>query len=467
MGLCLRLMRIIKDIYCKSDGVWFFVLFYVQEIWYNVVQKELFIMKKSLSVFVGLLVALGAVSADAATNWGTRAGSSVDLSGAPATRTREKINYEKYQTRTLTKTYESKDAGDLYYTKPQNRSALYKQYEGANSSSARVTKTTQRTTRSEKIVNKMRRKYFLAHPFYQPLGGMFGSHTDLSYNNSSYDFTISQTLPVWNQNASEYQNILNGLGGKWDTTGFSIKEDFSYGITDRVAILGMLQYDMNEYKFEWDNNWPDDKMDDDGLNLFGFGPQWRFVDTDEWIATASAYFQHQKDISNNFLVEIKGGYKVSRSTIYGLARGWYLDLDGNTYGNGIDGDAMMYIPYQVGDSNVTYLEAGLGVFSVLNEDWTLNVEAVFGDYDWHNQANIKGAIGWQPNDLFALNLYAKVAFYDSVDGKNLDLYWMEPNIKAQAADGTEFYLDSLTKIGTVELDNYAETKIGLQVMFQF
>ena len=48
-------------------------------------------MKKSLSVFVGLLVALGAVSADAATNWGTRAGSSADLSSAPATRTREKI----------------------------------------------------------------------------------------------------------------------------------------------------------------------------------------------------------------------------------------------------------------------------------------------------------------------------------------------------------------------------------------
>lgn len=424
-------------------------------------------MKKSLSVFVGLLVALGAVSADAATNWGTRAGSSADLSGAPATRTREKINYEKYQTRTLTKTYESKDAGDLYYTKPQNRSALYKQYEGANSSSARATKTTQRTTRSEQVVNKMRRKYFLAHPFYQPLGGMFGSHTDLSYNNSSYDFTISQTLPVWNEKASEYQNILNGLGAKWDATGFSIKEDFSYGITDRIAVLGMLQYDMNEYKFEWDGNSPDDKMDDNGLNLYGLGAQWRFVDTDEWIATASAYFQHQKDVANNYLIELKGGYKVSKSTIYGLARGWYLDLDGNSYGNGIDGDAMMYIPYQVGDSNVMYLEAGLGVFSVLNEDWTLNVEAVFGDYDWHNQANIKGAIGWQPNDWFGLNLYAKVAFYDSADGKELDLYWMEPNIKAQAPDGTEFYLDSLTKIGTVELDNYAETKIGLQVMFQF
>jgi hypothetical protein len=429
-------------------GAGIFVLCDIVEMWYNLGQKELFIMKKSLSVIVGLLVTLGAVGADAATNWGTRAGSSADLSGAPATRTREKVNYEKYQTRTLTKTYESKDAGDLYYTKPQNRSALYKQYEGANSSSARATKTTQRTTRSEKVVNKMRRKYFLAHPFYQPLGGMFGSHTDLSYNSSSYDFNM---------------NLGSAIGGKWDMTGFSIKEDFSYGITDRIAILGMLQYDMNEYKFEWNDNSSDDKTDDDGLNLFGIGGQWRFADTTEWIATASAYFQHQKDIANNFLIELKGGYKVSTSTIYGLARGWYVDLDGNSYGNGVVGkdsagnNQALYIPYQVGDGNLMYLEAGLGVFSVLNEDWTLNVEAVFGDYDWHNQGNIKGVIGWQPNDWFALNLYAKVAFYDSADGKEKDVWY-------QSAD---LGYPDWTKIGTVELENYAETKIGLQVMFQF
>ena len=114
-----------------------------------------------------------------------------------------------------------------------------------------------------------------------------------------------------------------------------------------------------------------------------------------------------------------------------------------------------------------YLEAGLGVFSVLNEDWTLNVEGLFGNYDWHNQASIKGAIGWQPNDWFALNLYVKTAFYDSANDKDLDLYWMEPSIQAQAADGTEFYLDHLTQIGTVKLDNYAETSIGVQAIFQF
>ena len=51
-------------------------------------------MKKQLSVIIGALAILSANDAPAATNWGTRAGSSADLSGAPATRTRENINYK-------------------------------------------------------------------------------------------------------------------------------------------------------------------------------------------------------------------------------------------------------------------------------------------------------------------------------------------------------------------------------------
>lgn len=418
-------------------------------------------MKKTFFGIVGILAILGAGGVDAATNSGVRAASSANLSGAPATRSREQVNYQKYKTRTTTKTYETKDAGDLYYTKPANRSALYKQYEGASSSSARATKTTTRTTRSEKVVNKLTRKYFIAHPFYQPLGGVFGSVTDLGYTTSGYDFTINQTMPVYDGATEVYP--LNGLGGKWDMSRFSIKEDFSYGITDTIAVMGMAEFDMDEYKFEWDDNSPSDKMDDNGLNLFGIGGQWRFMDNEKWIGMASAYYQHQKDISDNFLLEAKVGYKVASSTVYGLARGWYLALDGNSYGNGVEGKdangvpAMMYIPYQVGDDSAMYFEGGMGVFSVLNKDWTLNLEGVFGHYDWHNSASIKGAIGWQPNDWFALNLYAKTVFYDSADGKELDLYWMEPSVG----------LDSLTKIGTVDLDKYSETSIGLQVMFQF
>ena len=426
-------------------------------------------MRKSLFAVVGVLVAMGTIGADAATNWGTRAGSSADLSSAPATRTREKVNYEKYQTRTLTKTYESKDAGDLYYAKPQNRSALYKQYEGANSSSARATKTTQRTTRAEKVVNKMRRKYFLAHPFYQPLGGMFGSHTDISYNKASYDFALPNVASgLFDAGGTELS--FNGLGGTRDVSGFSVKEDLSYGITDRVAILGMLQYDSYDYKFKWDDGTSENKTDDSGLNVFGLGAQWRFVDTTEWIATASAYFQHQKDVADNYLIELKGGYKVSSSTIYALARGWYVDVKGEVYGDGLDGtnangNESVLLLVQGDTDGVMFVEAGLGVFSVMNEDWTLNVEALFSDYDWHNQGSIKGAIGWQPNDWFALNLYAKMAFYDSADGKNLETYYWQAGTYLD--DAASVPANALKYIGDTKLDNHSETKIGLQVMFQF
>lgn len=412
-------------------------------------------MKKSLSVVVGALAVLGSFGANAATNIGTRAGSSVDLTSAPSTRERQKVNYEKYQTRTYTKTYEQSDGGDLYYAKPANRSALYKQYDSANSASAKSSKTMVRKTRSETVVGKLKRKYYLAHPFFQPLGGMFGSVTDLSYNMSSFDIDVS--------------GLSMPLSGELSANQFVIKEDFSYGITDRFAVLGMLRYDSSEYKAEWnDNESPDDKMDDSGLNLFGLGAQWRFVDNNDWIATASAYFQHQKDISNNFILDLKAGYKVATSTIYGLGRAWYIDLEGDSYGYYTEGktvsggDAAFYLPYAIDDSAM-YIEAGLGVFTVLNEDWTLNLEAIYGDYDWHNQASIKGAIGWQPNDSFALNLYLKTAFYDSADGKELDFYYQEDDVIM--GDGSD--LSTLTPLGKAKLDGYTETSVGVQAIFQF
>lgn len=418
-------------------------------------------MKKSLSGIIGIFVAFGMFGADANTNWGARSGSVANLGSVPAVRERQNVNYEKYQTRTLTRTYESSDGGDLYYVKPADRSALYKQYDSANSSSARAVKTTKRQSRSETIVAKMKRKYYLAHPFFQPLQGKFGSVTDLAYEMGSFDFELNQIVPVYKDETPMYP--LVGLTGEWKNTNLAIKEDFSYGITDRIALLGMLQYNSSESKIEWNDGYAADKMDDSDLNLFGLGIQWRFIDNEDWIATFSGYYQHQKDTSNNIVLDLKAGYKVASSTIYGLARGWYLDLKGNSYGSYMettdsDGSyASMYIPYQVGESEIMYLEAGLGVFSVLNEDWTLNVEAVFGDYDWHNRGTIKGAIGWQPNDFFALNLYAKTSFYDSADGKELGLYWMEPAVG----------LDGLQKIGSAKVDNLSETSVGVQAIFQF
>lgn len=431
-------------------------------------------MKKQMSLFIWAVAVFGMSPVLAATNTGMRAASSADLTGVPGTRARENVNYEKYETRTTTRTYNMRDAGDLYYTQPKSRSALYKQYDTTNRGSA-VTTRNVRTTRAETLRSELRRKYYLAHPFFQPLKGKFGSITDVSYTMNSYDMKFGYVEPtIFNKDTFDIDNpiesalTLNGQSGKWKANQIAIKEDFSFGITDRFAVLGMLRYDSSDYKFEWSNG-PDDKMDDNGLNLWGLGAQWRMVDNEKWIATASAYFQHQKDIANSYILDLKGGYKVSRSTIYGLLRGWYVDFDGDAYGNGIEGTdaeghkATMFLAYDTDVDSTFYVEGGIGTFSVLDEDWTLNLEAVFGNYDWHNQASIKGAIGWQPNDWVALNLYAKTVFYDSANDKKLDMYYLRDGTVDAAGND----LVGLSKFGKATLDSYSETTVGLQAIFQF
>lgn len=422
-----------------------------------------------MSVIIGALAMLTTANTYAETNWGARAGSSANLSSAPATRTRENVNYKKYKT--TKRTYSTKDAGDLYYTKPADRNTLYKEYTGAGSSSAAATKTTIRKSRLETVKTTVKRKYFLAHPFFQPLGGKFGSITDASFANNSYDFTINQTANLYDS-ADTPLAPMTGLTASWEAKSLNIKEDFSYGITDRFAVLGMLQYNSSDYETKYSTGDPTDKANNSGLNLYGLGAQWRFADTERWIAMLSGYFQHQKDTSNSLLFEAKAGYKVQTSTIYGLVRGWFIDLDTNSYGNPIAGQtpsgnpAIFYLPYNDSDK-VAYIEGGLGVFSVLHQDWTLNVEALYGDYDWHNQASIKAAIGWQPNDWFALNLYGKTSLYDNANDKTLDLYYQDPTVKIEDGSGTKVPMTSLQKIGTADLDKYSETTVGLQVILQF
>lgn len=409
-------------------------------------------MKKQLSLLGLAAVLVAAMPAYAETNWGTRSGSSANLSSTPATRTRQNVDYSKYQTRSNTSTYERQDGKNIYYTQPANRSAMYKQYASGSSQ-------TVRTSRAETTRTELKRKYYLAHPFYQPLQGKFGSITDFGYTVSGYDFKLVDMDPLFVAQGFE------GAEASWKLNQFSIKEDFSYGITDRIALVGMLRYEMNKYKFDWKTS-PDDEQKDNGLNMFGIGGQFRVIDTSNWIGEVSAYFEHQKDVANDFLVELKAGYKVSRSTIYGLARLWYLDIKGDAYGNGLEIDnptRTMFMAYKL-DNKAFYVEGGLGVFSVLDEDWTLNVEGLFGHYDWHDQFSIKGEIGWQPNDWFALGLYARASLYDSADDKKLGFYWYEPDAASLA--GTDF-ANSLTKAGSAVLSKNQEISFGLRAMFQF
>lgn len=408
-------------------------------------------MKTNVSL-VGLFAAFLAMPAVAATNFGTRAGSSVDLSGAPAVRERTQINYEKYETRTSTKTFDAADAKNIYYTQPDKRDELYKQY------SVSEPETNVRQTRAEVYRNELRRKYYLAHPFFQPTKGKFGSVTDLAYNTVSYDLSL-EPIPGKTQ--------ISDPSTAWNMNQFSIKEDLSFGITDTVTLLATARFDVSSYEFDWSlPQTPDDKMDDSDFSLLGLGVQWRFADTSKWIATASAYYQYQPDISNNLVLDLKAGYKIRSSTLYGLARGWYLNFDGNSYGNGVTGktaegeDATFFLAYNTDADNTFFIEGGFGVFSVLDEDWTLNVEAILGYYDWHNQASLKAAIGWQPNDWVALNLYGRVALWDSANNDEF-AFWQTDTGENSETKG------QFINMGVGTMDNYSEVSIGLQAIFMF
>lgn len=398
-------------------------------------------MKKQMSLFVWAVAVFGMASVLNSANAFVDGSSTADLSSAPGARVQTRVNYEKYETRSTSKTYAVKDNNNIYYTEPSKRSALYKAY---NSES---TNQYDRTSRTESARADAKRKYYLAHPFFQPLAGKFGSVTDLGYTNSSYDFKIDQTTGP----------ALSDTKATWNAGQMYVKEDISYGVTDNLALMGMVRYDYSKYSMDWSTA-SDDEMTDSGLNMYGLGLQWRFVDTNEWIANISGYYQRQSDLADFFAVDAKAGYKIGSSTIYGLARGWFVNFDMNSYGNGISNDnAALLIAYKTGDNNVNYYEGGFGVFSVLDKDWTLNIEGLFGNYDWHNQASIKGVVGWQPYNNFSLNLYAKTSVYDNADGKKLGFWWYEPS-----AGVTEF-----TKIGTAKLNNTLETSFGVQGILYF
>ena len=410
-------------------------------------------MKGYLSVFA-FAAFVGLTPAVAATNFGMGGASAANLdTTTPAVRTNPNVNYQKYETRTTTRTYATpvrqsyatpvRQSNVGYttttnnYSAPANRGQMYYNNSGSSSSTA--------YNRSSTVRSQIKRKYYLAHPFFQPTEGKFGMITDISYNASSYNLDFD---PLY----------LTDPKAKWSARGFAIKEDLSYGITERVGVLLMGRYDSTKYKFDWETA-PDDEMKDNGLNIYGAGLQWRFVDNNEWIATASAYYERQQDIANEFVLDLKGGYKISKSTIYGLLRGWLVNFDDKYYGNGITGtnesgvEESVFVVYN-GDTQTTlFVEGGLGVFSVLEEDWTLNLEAIYGYYDWHGQASVKAAIGWQPNDWFALNIYGKTSFFDSADGQKLDAYMTETGEWQPA--------------GQAKVDKYKEMSVGGQIIFYF
>lgn len=385
-------------------------------------------MKKNLFGFCAVLGCVAALDASAASSRSSMY-SSIDMRNADGDTIR--INRSAYDSY-------SDGNGRAVAHHGVSRAGMYDNMESGYVKPAPVM-TSKRTYVPGETYKSAKRKYFLANPFYQPLQGQFGSVTTVEYMQGKYKFAdVNRKLSEW-----------------------SVKEDISFGLTDRIAIQGMAKYNWD--KLTWTNSTGDqDKYKNDDLNLYGLGIQGRIVDTNDWISTLSGYYEHQKHGVDYFIGDLKVGYKVATSTIYGLGRAWIVDMEGDIYGDYMEvPELMQWGMLKYGDADKTLFmgELGMGVWTVLAEDWTLNVEGMYGFYDWHNQASIKGAFGWQPNDWFALNLYAKTSIYDSAKGKNLDLYWGNLPLTADNWNAAS--------TSVVEIASPHEWSVGAQVIFQF
>ena len=394
-----------------------------------------------------------------------------------------------------TATYKAKKTGGYRNTITNNfyvnaNPSQYPSYQGYSeeSSYARPTRVrvADKTTTTKRSVKSQERKFFLAHPFFQPLKGKFGSVTDVSYAKSTMDFTLlNANIKDLDASSPTVGHIAKGLTfpgitlkAKENTTQFAIKEDISYGLTDKLALMLMAQYDKTEMEVkDWADGSAGTKTSTSGLNIFGVGLQGRFLDTPEYIGMLSGYFQHQKDAANTLMAELKMGTKVERFTLYGLARASYSKLDNKgAYGAYMkegNGDWLM-LSYKLDTDSVFQAEGGIGAFAVFNKYMTGKAELTYGSYDWHEQMNLRGEIGFQPGDSFAINLYASAALYDSAKGKTKT--YLNYDINPEAVPDTsglpaEQQIDSNSKLlytyGDYKINKYNEYKIGIQGILYF
>ena len=335
--------------------------------------------------------------------------------------------------------------------------------------------TKKQVSRVKEVYSYAERKYFLAHPFFQPLKGKVGSITDVSYGAADFKFDMlnASVLDI-DTNSPTYSQAVEGalaLSGKADIGQFLVKEDISVGLSDTLTLIGMLQYDRTKVSFkDWSSGDPDASTSDSGLNVFGIGIQDRFIDNEKWIGMVAGSFQHQKDVANMFLGEVKMGYKVDRTTIYGLARLRYVAINhGDAYGAFVNDDTGDYImlSYKNNTKDLFNIEGGVGAFAVLGKDFTLNGELVYGHYDWHDQLSVRGAFGWQPGDMFALNLYASTSLYDNADSKKKMYmnYDVNPDVSALPSEFSGTTLVYTT--GDYKIKDYKEWRLGAQIILYF
>lgn len=280
------------------------------------------------------------------------------------------------------------------------------------------------------------RKYYIHNPFFQPTEGKLGLVADINYNQISYTINPDTNIVALNEEAKWLTKTVNG------------KFDISYGVTDTFSVVGMVNYSDNKYTLDWIKS-KDDTSSKSSLDIWGLGLRYRFLDNYDKIGTLSVSYLEYVDSLKGGVAELLIGHKINRTTLYLAGRGGYFDNKGVFFGDMIADTNLVFINY-IGDK-YSYIEGGLGLWTVLSEDITFGLEGVYGNYKWKDEAFVNAELGIQPGESFALSLYGKISVYDSSNNDQIEVWYGNP----------------VTKIGTAKIKNFSNYIVGIKATLYF
>ncbi|MCL2757804.1 MAG: hypothetical protein FWE64_00590 [Alphaproteobacteria bacterium] len=441
-------------------------------------------MKKQMLLFVSGAVAFGisALVSVAATADGERCNGGA--ASRPGIHIRNNITVNNHETQIHVAGFEAERGPDMFYMMPSRRAGMYQDFNAARTfvpppppppqflppppPPVQVAPPPPRPVRTTPPSSMLDRDTHLAHPFFQPIRGRFASVSDIGITRNSFDWHLRDVFiedPV-------DTDPITGDKGNWSSGQTFIKQDFLYGLTDELSAIVSIKYASNRAAMDWDFPRPtppagsgltnplprvsDLRWSDSGIDQAGAGFIWRFYDSGDWVANAAAYYIWT-EFANSIAAEARLGHNIGDTTVYGLVRVMGTSWDGDSYGPFIEDldIASYYIPFNRNISATTNAEVGLGVFSALDDSWSVGGQFVIGDYDWHSQANISASVNFQPTPNIAIGLYGRMSVWNTAEDQDDVLFCTGPNV------------NDLACVSFIDISGYADMAFGVRGMLYF
>ena len=298
------------------------------------------------------------------------------------------------------------------------------------------------------------KKYTLNNPFYQPQKGAFTTVTDFGYNINKVGFTITDVggLP----------SDFGGQSGKYSAKALTVAEHLAYGITEEVAVKGLIRLAAPKKSITWNTGQPRiNGTDSPEIDLVGIGVQWR-ANNNLWITSLSGVYESIIDVASVFDGEIKVGHKSDNTIVYGFGHatyfGWNKGNGYDSYGFGLTNEEgeTLFFSQEMNVSSSTYFNIGGGVFTAFNSDWSVDGQLFYSYAQWHNQVAVRLAVNFQPQKRLSLSLYGQAALIDSADKFDDSVVRYKEDVG-----------DLIPLEGAARFDNYSDVFFGLQITATF